>query len=210
MNNIVYRVNGDKIQSLLLTESSILLSSALLHTEEEFTAALQKKITLVTNVEIKFGAIKSITKENADADIRIKYKGFVGLPSEAEFAFEEEVDCESFFTYLEKEQYFNKNIISLNAIKANFRYFLGLLLTIFATCVAYIEAVDIKNGNRIEIRDAKNKIFNYIVSFLGVTGVLLIGCIIASFILYKIFGRIKNPPIQTKFTKPSSKMLFIL
>jgi hypothetical protein len=199
----IFRVNGDKINSLMLTPTSMLFSSAVLHTEVEFKNALDKKITLNTNIEIKFDSIKTLTKEENDDEIRIKYKGLIGLPSETEFSFKDQSDCNTFFTILEKEHFFTKDIISLSAVKANFRYFLGLLLTSLATVVAYVEAMDIKAGNHIDTGSAKNKLFNMIVSFLGDKGVLLIGIAIGGFILYKMYGRIKNPPMQIKFTKPN-------
>ena len=78
----VFSVRGNKISALILNENSLKFSSSTSNTVEVFKAAFAKNLSLATKVEVKYAAIKSIKKEDNDKTVLLKYKTFVGIPSD--------------------------------------------------------------------------------------------------------------------------------
>ena len=199
MTNSIFKVDGKKIETLLLGEKALMFSSQSLQTEEEFNKAWSKTLTLATKTEIKYDSIKSVTKEDSEETILIKYKGALGVPNECEFSFPAQSDCEAFFSFLEKEQYFRRTDERISPVKSATPYIIGLAVTIAITLFAHFQAVDIANGTADESGSRKTRAFMNIIGLIGDKGVWTIGILVSCFIAYKIWKRFKNPPVQTKF-----------
>jgi hypothetical protein len=200
----VFTITGNKINSLCLGENSLMFSSQTFDSVDSFNEGWNKKLSLATKVEVKYESIKSIKKEDTDNDILIKYKSFLGIPSDCEFSFSDLNDYEIFFNFLQKERYFSKTYENLTPFKAVLNYLIGLVVTIGITVFSYFEALKIANGTIEEAYSAKTRLFNSIVGFLGDKGVLVVGILGAGYLLYKIWIRFTNPPNQLKFLPPNS------
>ncbi len=200
----VFSVTGNKISAFIADENSLKFSSSTSDTVEAFKEAFAKKLSLATKVEIKYDAIKSIKKEDNDKDILIKYKTFVGIPSDCEFSFNDPADYDTFFTFFEKERYFTKSHETLTPFRAIMNYLIGLLATIGVTIFCYYQTIEIANGTVEEATSGKTRTFNYVVGLLGDKGVIAIGALISAYLLYKIWKRFSNPPNQIKFLPPNA------
>jgi hypothetical protein len=204
MLNKVFSITGNKISTFITDEESLKFSSSTHNTVAEFKEAFAKKLSLATKFEIKYSSIKSIKKEDNDKDILIFYKTSIGIPTNCEFSFSDPDDYEIFFNFLEKEKYFSKQHETLTPIKANTNYLIGLLATIAFTIFAYYQAVEITNGTIEETHSRKTKLFYNVIKLLGDKGVIVVGTLIAAYLVYNIWQRFSNPPNQTKFLPPSS------
>jgi hypothetical protein len=173
-------------------------------TVKEFQDRWKKKLTLGTRTEIEYDAIKSVTKEDNDRNILIKYRAWAGFPGELEFAFQDYYDHELFFRFLEKERYFKRVRETLTPIRAIRNHVIGLSAVIVITALAYYEAVGIANGT-IELEGSgKEQAFKLVASLLGDKAVIAIGTLIVIFLLYKIRRRISSLPNQTKLLPPNA------
>jgi hypothetical protein len=204
MNNSVFSITGDKLSSFIVDGDSLKFSSQKFSTQGEFLEAWGRKLSLANKVEIKFDSIKLIKKEDNDKDILVKYKTWASIPSEIEFAFDLEEDNETFFNYLQKERYFSRTYESLTAFKAIRGYAVGLIFTIAVTVFCYYQAIELENGTASGPTSGKARIFNLIVGTIGDKGVIIVGGLIVSFLLYKVWSRFSNPPHQTKLLPPNS------
>jgi hypothetical protein len=199
MTNSVFAVSGNKIASLVVGENSLMFSSKTFNSVEEFKEGWDKKLSLATKVEVKFESIKSVKKEDGDTDISVRYKTFAGLPSDCVFSFSDSEAYETFFTYLERERFFNKSQEQLSPFKAITNYLIGLAATIGFTAFSYFQAQEIAAGTVEEASNRKARLFNNIIGALGDKGVLLVGGAITCFLAYKIWTRFSNPPGQLNF-----------
>lgn len=200
----VFSITGNKISTLIIDENSLKFSSSTSTTVENFKEAFAKKLSLATKVEIKYDAIKSIKKEDNDADISIKYKTFAGIPGDCVFSFNDSADNHTFFIFFEKERYFTKSYETLTPFRAILNYMIGLLATIGVTIFCYYEAIEIANGTVEEATTGKTRAFNYVVGLLGEKGVIMIGVLISAYLLYKIWRRFSSPPNQIKLLPPNA------
>lgn len=201
----VYSILGSKVSSFIADEDALKFSSAKSITNyDSFKESFAKKLSLDMKIEIKYASIKSIKKEDNDKEILIIYKAIFGIPGKCEFSFIDLADYETFFNYLEKEQYFTRIYETLTPIKAIINYLFGLLITIYLTILGFFQASNIGDVAKEPTYSVQMKQFNDIVGFLGVKGVLAVGIIIMGYLFFKILKRYKNPPNQVKFIPPSS------
>lgn len=202
MTDKVFSITGNKISSFIIDDSSLKFSSQKFNTASEFLEAWNKKVSLATKVEVKFDSIKSIEKEDKDEDILIKYKTLAGIPLDCEFSFYDSNDYEIFFNFIEKKWYFKRTHETLTPLRAIRNFAIGLVATIGITVLSYNKAIDVENGRVEETSSGQIMAFNYLVGLLGDKGVIAVGSLVASFLLYKIWTRFTNPPNQTKFLPP--------
>lgn len=196
----VFPISGNKISSFIADDDALKFSSSTSETTvDSFKESFAKKLSLATKIEIKYDSIKSIKKEDNDLEVLIKYKNFVGLPIDFEFSFADPTDCDTFFTFLERERFFTKINEVLTPFKAIRNYLIGLFATIGFTIFTYYQAIEISKGNAEEAHSWKVRLFNYVARLLGEKGILAIGVILSGFLLYIIWKRYKNPPNQIKF-----------
>jgi hypothetical protein len=195
----LFKVNGSKISTLVCTHDALLLSSQSFDTVEDFNKAWPKTLSLATKTEIKYRSIKSVTKEDQEDTLMIKYKAALNMPGECAFSFEDKTDAEIFYNFLEKEQYFTRIEQRLSPVKAALPYVIGLLFTIGITIFAHFQAIEIANGTVDESGSRKTRMFNNIIALIGDKGVWTIGGLVSVYILYTIWKRYTNPPNQTRF-----------
>jgi hypothetical protein len=199
MTDVVLKVNGKNVESLVLSEKALLFSSKSYQTVDDFHQAWAKTLTLATRTEIEYDAIKSVTKEDSEETILIKYKGKLGIPSECEFSFPSKGDQDAFFNFLEHEQYFRRVDERLSPLLAAKPYLIGLIITIGITFLAHYQATSIANGTAEVARRGKARLFNTIIGLIGDNGVWAIGALVTCYFVYKTWSRFTNPPGQTKF-----------
>lgn len=201
----IFRISGNKIASFIADEESLKFSSSTTDfTVEGFRDSFGKTLSLSNKTEIKYEKIKSITKEDSENEVKIIYKTMVGLPGECEFSFNDAPDCETFFQYMEKQQYFMRINETLSPFRAVRGYLIGLVIVIPATYFSYTVAVSIANGTESEPSSSKSRIFNYVVGLLGPNGVIGVGIALSAYLLYRIWTRYKQPPSLTKLIPPNS------
>lgn len=75
----------------------------------------------------------------------------------------------------------------MTPIRAIRNYLIDLLATIGFTVFIYYQAIEIVTGTVEEYNSGKARLFNNIVELLGDKGVLAIGTLISSYLIYK-FG----------------------
>lgn len=198
----VFEISGKNVNTLVVDEVAIKLSSMGLCSYAEFQESWDKKWSLDTKQDVNIEKINYISQEENDADVYVNYKTMIGIPMTYQFSFLEEGDNELFLDYFVEHRDFQRTEEKLSPFWASLGYLLGLLATIFGTWVFYSLALDIANGTSSAPRNGKDRMFNSIVGFLGDKGVLLIGVAIAAFLCYKIFTRFTNPPNQVRLTPP--------
>lgn len=199
MTDVVFKVKGKNVESLVLTGKALLFSSKSYQTVDEFNQAWAKTLTLATKTEIKFDDIKTVTQEESDETILIKYKGKLGLPNECTFSFADKKDVAAFYDFLENEQYFKRVDERLSPIIAAKPYLTALIITLGVTYLAHYQAIRIANGTVDVSGSRKTRLFNQIIDLIGDKGVWTIGILVTCFIVYKIWVRFTNPPSQTRF-----------
>lgn len=185
-------------------ETSFMFSSQSFRSAEEFQAAWDKKLSLATKVEVKYEAIKSVHKDDDDADILIKYKTVLGIPTNCEFSFHDESAYPLFFAFLQKERYFTNQYEKLTPLKSIVNYLIGIVATIAFTAFCYSEALKIAAGTVEETTNGKQRLFNNIVSALGDKGVLAAGGLLFCYLGYKAWSRFSNPPHRSLFLPPNA------
>lgn len=201
MNNRLFKISGNKVNTLLLADDALRMSSGSFDCVEEFERAWAKKLTLATKLQIRYDSIRSITQEDQEVKFRVTYRTWAGFPSESEFCLLSADDYETFYEFLEKELYFVKTHETMLPFRAISRHLLGLAFVVVLTAgVAYV-AVDIGRGVKDESGDLKGQVFDYVVGLLGVKGVVAIGGAISCYILYQIWLRFRNPPDRVKFAR---------
>ncbi|MES2545430.1 MAG: hypothetical protein V4548_11125 [Bacteroidota bacterium] len=204
MTHPVFSITGNKISSFIIDDNSLKFSSNNYNTYNDFQEGWDKKLSLATKVEVKYEVIKSIVKEDNDDDITINYKTFAGIPTNCQFSFTNKDDYEIFFNYFIEKKHFVNHHEALSPFKAIRNYLIGLVATIGLTIFTYHQAIEIQNGTVEESSSSKGRLFNNLVEFLGDKGVLLLGIILAGYLIYKIWTRFKNPPNQRKLLPQNS------
>lgn len=201
MENKVFSISGEKMSSLLIGEDSIFISSKDFKTIDEFNKGWIKNFSFAQKTEFKLEEITSITKEDTDNTVKLKYKRNPLITRE--FHFNEIDDNEYFFSYLVKNKYFSKRHETLTPIQAILNYIFRLLIVAAFTVFFYYEAIQIENGVEEKMHGGKEKFLMLIVEKMGKNGVLVVGALISCFILYKIVKRYNNPPSQLKLLPPN-------
>ena len=207
MLNRVFDITGHKIASLLPSDDALLFSSQHFDSfdaAEEFRAAWDKKLSLATKVKVPYDAIKSIKKDDDEAEVLIAYRTFLGLPTNVQFTFEDQTAYETFFTFLQKERYFTRQYDQLTPLKAIANYLIGIIAVLALTAFAYSEALKIADGTVEPARTGKQALFNNIVGFLGDKGVLAVGGLGLCYLGYKAWTRFAAPPHRQLFLPPNA------
>lgn len=200
----VFAITGNKIASMMAGETSFMFSSQSFHSAEEFQAAWDKKLSLATKVEVKYDAIKSVHKDDDDADILIKYKMVLGIPTNCQFSFDDEAAYPLFFSFLQKQRYFTRQYEKLTPLKSIVNYLIGIAATLAFTAFCYSEALKIAAGTVEQATNGKQELFNKIVGILGDKGVLAVGGLLLCYLGYKAWMRFANPPHRALFLPPNS------
>ncbi|MFN8357377.1 MAG: hypothetical protein U0Y10_23170 [Spirosomataceae bacterium] len=202
MVNKVFFITGNKIASMIADENSLRFSSKRFETIEAFQETFNKKLSLDTKVEINYESIKVVKKEDKAPEVVIIYKSAIGVPMDCEFSFVDWADYQRFFAFLEKEKYFSRSYGKMTPLRAIQNYVIGLLATIAFTLFTYTEAIDLANGTATEVHTGKAKLFNYLIEFIGAKGVVILGMLLAGYLVYMIWKRFVNPPHQVTFRPP--------
>jgi hypothetical protein len=203
LENQVIKASGEKIECLVIGSDSIRLASKFFPTLDAFDEAWNKTLSLITKTEIKFSAIKSISKEQGEDEIVIKYKGMAGMPSEAKFAFVNSGALDEFYDFFQQNKGYVRTDENMSPLKAALPYLLGLGLAVLFTVIGYNESIAMSNGTYVEAdgysrSSRKSRSFHAILEMLGTNGVLLVGAAAIAFLGYKVWKRYSNPPVQTK------------
>ena len=202
----VIEVSGEKIESLVLAENELQLLNKYFTNIEDFKEQWNKKLTLTTKNKIEYSTIKSITKEDAEDDVIVKYSGALGIAKACKIKFTIDQDREDFYTFLQEQKGFTRTEVRLSSLQASKSLLISLAIGIAFSIFAYFQAVEVTSPDFIESDDTgrsanKARMFHSIVRFLGPNGVLLVALVLIGFLGYKIWNRYKNPPIQLKFER---------
>ena len=189
---------------MLAGETSFMFSSQQFITAEEFRFAWDKKLSLATKVEVKYDAIKSVHKDEDDANVLIKYKTVLGIPTNCVFSFDDPAAYPVFYAFLQQERYFTKQEVKLTPLKSIVNYLIGIAVTLFFTAFCYSEALKIANGTVEETTNGKQELFNEAVGALGDKGVLAVGALLLCYLGYKAWTRFSNPPNRLLFLPPNA------
>ncbi|RZL09000.1 MAG: hypothetical protein EOO62_14530 [Hymenobacter sp.] len=208
MLNRVFDITGNKIASLLPGEDALLFSGQSFDsfdtTAEEFRAAWDKKLSLNTKIKVRYDAIKSIKKDDDEAEVLVAYKTFLGLPTNVQFTFNDPAAYDVFFAFLQKERYFTQQYEQLSPLKAITNYLIGLAAVLAFTAFAYSEALKIAAGTVAPARNGKEALFNNVVGFLGDKGVLALGSLGLVYLGYQAWRRYTLPPHRLLFLPPNA------
>jgi hypothetical protein len=200
----VFAITGNKIASMAAGDTSFMFSSQSFNSFEDFQAAWDKKLSLATKVEVKYDAIKSVRKDDDDADVLIKYKSLLGIPTDCQFSFDDEAAYPLLFAFLQKERYFTKQYDKLTPFKSTANYLIGIVVTLALTAFSYLEALKIAAGTAERATTSKHRLFNAIVDALGDKGVLAVGGLVLCYLGYKAWTRFTNPPHRALFLPPNA------
>lgn len=208
ISNQVFKISGEKAESLVIAENALQIMSSAYNDINSFNEAWNKKITLVTKAEIKFDTIKSITQEDGENDIVVKYKGMAGIGSERKFSFDNPSDLADFYAFFQQEKGYTRTDENLSPIKAITPSLLGLAITIAVTLYGYTQAASMAAGTYVASEGGsrgarRGRFLDSIFGMLGTTGVLLVGIAISAYFGYTIWNRYKNPPVQIKLSNPA-------
>lgn len=203
ISNQVIKVSGEKVECIVLADNTIQLMSKAFETVAEFNEAWNKTLTLATKSEIKYDAIKSISKEEGEDEVVIKYKGLAGMTSEEKLTFTSSTDKDAFYSFFQTEKGFVRTDEVMSPVKSALPYLGGLGIALLATGYGYYQSIEMASGQFIEQEGysrsvRKSNFINSIIETLGTNGVLLVGLGISTYITYMVWNRYKNPPVQTK------------
>jgi hypothetical protein len=196
----LFSVSGDKVASLLVTATGLRTSSKSFNDAAEFQASWDKTLSLQNKTEIAFEAIKTVSQEEGEDDVRIQYKAKLGLPGDRKMEFTDNDERDAFFQILEN-QGFRREVRTMTPLKAVLPYAFGLVITVAVAGLVYYTAAEIESGifedSEGNGRSArKARILAWVAEKLGTTGTLAIGGIITAYILYMIWKRYTSPPNQ--------------
>jgi hypothetical protein len=197
-------VTGEKIKSLVLSENEMRLLNKGFSTIEEFNEQFDKKLTLVTKNNIKYSDIKLITKESSEEEVVVMYSGTLGMNRKCKIEFDIDSDREEFYTFIQEQKKFKRTDETMTTLNSLKPLLIGLAITLAIVIFGYFQAIDVASPDFIENDNdsrsgRRTRLFHSIIKVLGTNGVLIVGLAIIGFILYKIWNRYKNPPVQTKF-----------
>lgn len=197
-------VDGEKIESMVLAENEIQLLNKTFDSMEEFDAAWKKKITLTNKVKIEYSEIKSITKEEAEEEIEIKYSSSLGTKT-CKITFQDNEDRSAFYAFLIDEKGFARTDERISAFAASKTLLISLVVVAAIAVFGYLEAVAMQSPDFVENDSSSRsgrraRLFHSVLGYLGPNGTLLVGLAIVGFIGYKLWMRYTNPPVVTKFT----------
>jgi hypothetical protein len=203
ISNQVIKVSGEKVECIVLADNAIQLMSKAFGTIAEFNEAWNKTLTLATKSEIKYDAIKSISKEEGEDEVIIKYKGLAGMTSEEKLTFPNSNDKDAFYNFFQTEKGFVRTDETMSPVKSALPYLGGLGIALLATAYGYYQSIEMASEQFVEqdgySRAArKGRFLNSIIETLGTNGVLLLGLGVSAYIAYMVWNRYKNPPVQTK------------
>lgn len=203
IKNKIISVSGEKISSLVISENELQLLDKNFSNLENFKELWDKTLTLTNKVKIEYSKIKSITKENDEEYVFVKYSGTLGMSKECKIEFTLINDQDAFYDFFQKDKNFSRTDETMSKLKAVKSYLIGAAITIAIVTFSYFQAIIVQSPDFIETEEnsrsaRKTKFFHNIVDFLGPNGVLFIGGLITAFIAYKIWSKYKNPPILTK------------
>jgi hypothetical protein len=203
ISNKIINVSGEKLECIVLAETAIQLMSKSFASIEEFNETWNKTLTLVTKSEIKYEDIKSISKEEGEEEITIHTKGMLGMAGERKMTFANPDEREAFYQFFQTQKGFVRTDETLSPLKSAMPYLGGLALTLLATAYGYYLSSQMASGEFVEELGAsrgarRGRLISNIVEMLGTNGVLALGLGISAYIVYKIWDRYKNPPVQTK------------
>ncbi|MFB9077925.1 hypothetical protein ACFFLS_04565 [Flavobacterium procerum] len=199
MINKLFSANGYKISSLYLDDESFNFSSKKFTDAEDFIESYDKTMSMATKLEIRYGRIISIKKEENNRSIVIRYKSTFSIPSSCTISFRDDKDYQLFFDCLENDLGLLKTEDRLSPFQAIYGQLFALAVTFAITAFGYFDAINQTDGKIVKASTGKEQIFNILVHILGANGVLLAGGIVTTIILYKISRRVMNPPNQLKF-----------
>ena len=205
ISNQVIEVSGEKIECMVLADNAIQLISKSFGSIVEFNDAWNKTLTLATKSEIKYDAIKSISKEEDEDEVIIKYKGLAGITNAVKLTFQNPTDKDAFYDFFQTEKGFLRTDETMSPMKSALPYLGGLGFALLVTGYGYYQSIEMASGQFVEregnTRAArKSNFINSIIETLGTTGVLLVGLGISAYIAYMVWNRYKNPPILTNLT----------
>jgi len=194
----VFPITSKKLSAFIVDDQRILFSSQRKDSFNAFKEEFAKKITLATKHEVKYEDIISITKEEAEFDLHLTYKGALGITNELEFTFSKSDDYEVFLTYLEQKRFFTRTYETLSPFNAIRSQLIWLFLSILGTIFFYDRAIDIAKEGVDESERGKVRVLNYLIEFLGDKGVIAVGAIVIIYLGYNIWKRYTNPPRQMR------------
>lgn len=198
-----YPIAGHRIRTMITDEEGVKFLSEHHVLREEFLRAWRKKFSIATKVNIRYDRIRRITREEQDKNVKIRYRTALGISPSIVFAFLDADDAERFFHFFQQQHFYNRTTERLSRFAAVRDYLFGLLFTIAITGFAYWQAIEIRNGTVEKTSDAKSELFNLLVAFLGPQGVLAVGGAICLVIMYQVYKRGTNPPLQMHLTPPN-------
>lgn len=207
MTNSVFSVevfsrNRFKDYSFIIDKDSLKFSSKSVKTFQEFKESWGQQALVVTQAEIKFSSIISISKTEGSENIGIHYKNAAGIKTNYIFRFKSEDDYATFIDYLTNEKRYkmeNDTLSPLYAIRD------GLILTLVTVGFTmfsfyYAQSKSVTEGSR----GGMLGIYRLLLSTIGDKGVLVLGLIVIGLIVFRSVRVFKNPKKITRLT-PTKK-----
>lgn len=188
---------NSSLQSMILDEESIRLSSKKTQSLEEFDKTWYKKISFRSKREILYSKIKTIQKLENSNSIFIQTEGWSG---NLEFSFDNGTDYPVFIDFFEQEKGFKKTEERLTPFKSVKGSLIGLAVILGITGLAYWMASH-PDGDSEHSGRAKGRIIKALVNLLGEKGVLIVGGLAVCYFGYQIWRKYTNPPQQTKWVR---------
>jgi hypothetical protein len=202
--NRVFKVSGEKIESLMVGNDSLKMLSKAYTNPNEFEETWGKSLTLVTKNEIKFDSIKRITQEEGDEEVKVHYKGSMGMSLSVGLTFASSDDREAVLRFFEEKMHYSRSSVQLSPMKSAMPSVWGLVISLAGTIFMYWTAAKVASGGHLHNADdysrtaRRGRTLESIASTLGTTGVLLIGGLITAIVGYMLYQRFKNPPTETR------------
>lgn len=205
-NNRVIAVKGEKIQSLLATDTAFLFLDKTVRTPEEFMELYSKTLTLVNKQEVKYDAVKNFKKETNDNEITISYKSTLGGSVTLEC--ENPGDTEALLAYGVDHLGLSRQEVQLSPFRSARNYLIGLVIAFAATPFLYNRAAGIAAGAILDPEgysksDRKTRSLNNMLEMVGPNGVLIIGVIAIGVLGFLAWKRYQEPPVQIQLTRTS-------
>lgn len=191
-------VNEKSWRSLLVKDDKLQLINQFYKTEEEFTAAYEKKGIFKTKKEI---AIADITRM-AHPENNPKRLYVTVLTKKLFFDFTSQADLEEVANYLQKERRFTAETKGVSKFRAVTPSLIGLGLTALLTWLVWMDATALEAGEEVDTSGRRawfKMLIAWVAEQLGSRNTLILGGVIVLVFVWLMIKAIQNPPNEVVY-----------
>ena len=194
MENQIFAIESTLWKSLLLKDDELWLSQNKVSSLEKFESAVQKTGMLKSAYAYPLSSISEISFNEASESVKLKYQNEKGKQKKLNIGFGEETLSNQFGHYLGEKLGLAKSQKQESQLKPLLLNLVYIIITVGATFfLATMEDSSELTDSGSRRNRNKGALMKMLVDTVGQTGVIIIGSLIAVFLIYRLYKRFKNP-----------------